>query len=319
MTSATSEAADCTDAGATSFAPPNLASLGVADLGRRRRSVWRLPAADLEFAGAAIVACRADGRPALAWHNSLQHETIHGHPTRSKRVNAALGATPLALWLPYELYRVSHLRHHADAGRHLTVPGRDPEAHYIAPGALAGLGPLRRAALRLNRTLAGRLILGPAVVVLRLWTGELRWPVDRRRLGIWLRHAVGVGAVLGWVVGVCRIPIFLYIGAIVYPSVSLSLLRSFAEHRAAQEACHRTAVVEAHAVWALLFLNNQLHLVHHASPRLPWYDLPRAWRDMALSADIGSGLLFRGGYAEVAQKYLFRPFITTEHPGWSPE
>ena len=27
----------------------------------------------------------------LAWHGSLQHETIHGHPTSSVRVNAALG------------------------------------------------------------------------------------------------------------------------------------------------------------------------------------------------------------------------------------
>src|SRR5580700_7751609 len=35
----------------------------------------------------------------LAWHGSLQHETIHGHPTRSRRINALLGAPPLALWM----------------------------------------------------------------------------------------------------------------------------------------------------------------------------------------------------------------------------
>src|ERR1700744_6531143 len=30
-----------------------------------------------------------------AWYMSLQHELLHGHPTRSTRVNALLGAAPL--------------------------------------------------------------------------------------------------------------------------------------------------------------------------------------------------------------------------------
>ena len=124
---------------------------------------------------------------------------------------------------------------------------------------------------------------------------------------------------LGWVVGVCGIPLPLYLVAIVYPSVSLALLRSFAEHRAAPDPRHRMAVVEAHPFWALLFLNNQLHLVHHTKPHLPWYELPRAWRDMKPSAEIGSGLLFSGGYREIARNYLFQPFIPVEHPGREAE
>lgn len=32
----------------------------------------------------------------LVWHGSLQHETIHGHPTRFKCVNTAIGVVPLA-------------------------------------------------------------------------------------------------------------------------------------------------------------------------------------------------------------------------------
>jgi fatty acid desaturase len=35
-----------------------------------------------------------------AWHNSLQHETIHGHPTRSALINTAIGWPPINLWLP---------------------------------------------------------------------------------------------------------------------------------------------------------------------------------------------------------------------------
>ena len=46
----------------------------------------------------------------IAWQLNLQHETIHGHPTRSRRVNEAIGSWPLSLWLPYSIYRSTHLR-----------------------------------------------------------------------------------------------------------------------------------------------------------------------------------------------------------------
>ncbi|RYD19097.1 MAG: hypothetical protein EOP89_16115, partial [Lysobacteraceae bacterium] len=61
----------------------------------------------------------------IAWHGSLQHETIHGHPTRFPRVNAAIGFPPLALWLPYALYRRSHVAHHRSPS--ITDPRHDPE------------------------------------------------------------------------------------------------------------------------------------------------------------------------------------------------
>lgn len=48
----------------------------------------------------------------IAWHGSLQHETIHGHPTHIAAVDRAIGFAPLSLWLPYELYRRSHIEHH---------------------------------------------------------------------------------------------------------------------------------------------------------------------------------------------------------------
>jgi fatty acid desaturase len=255
----------------------------------------------------------------LTWHGSLQHETIHGHPTRRRGVNTALGWAPLALWLPYAIYRETHLRHHRAGRRDLTHPGHDPESHYLSAPALARIGLVGRAALRLNCTLAGRLVLGPAIAVLRLWHSELFRSSDRHQVNLWLRHAAGVALVLAWVKGVCGISPLLYALAVVYPSVSLALLRSFAEHRAASAPPHRTAIVEAHPFWALLFLNNHLHLVHHQRPDLPWYELPRAWRALAPAMEIGPGLLFRGGYAEVMRRYLFRPFISVEHPGAEPE
>ena len=263
------------------------------------------------------------GAPSLAlvltWHGSLQHETIHGHLTRWRAVNTALGWAPLALWLPYAIYRETHLRHHGAGRRDLTHPGHDPESHYVSASALARIGPVGRVALQLNCTLAGRLVIGPAIAVLRLWHSELFRRSDRHQVNLWLRHAAGVALVLVWVTGVCGISLLFYALAVVYPSVSLALLRSFAEHRAASAPPHRTAIVEAHPFWALLFLNNQLHLVHHQRPDLPWYELPRACRVLAPETEVGPGLLFRGGYAEIMRRYLFRPFISVEHPGAEPE
>ncbi len=50
----------------------------------------------------------------VAWQLSLQHEALHGHPTRSRRINDAIAFPPLSLWLPYQLYRTTHLHHHND-------------------------------------------------------------------------------------------------------------------------------------------------------------------------------------------------------------
>src|ERR1700729_1505215 len=37
------------------------------------------------------------GSVLLTWYGSLQHETIHGHPTRSRRLNSVIGGFPLSL------------------------------------------------------------------------------------------------------------------------------------------------------------------------------------------------------------------------------
>jgi fatty acid desaturase len=62
----------------------------------------------------------------------------------------------------------------------------------------------------------------------------------------------------------------------------------------------------------LIFLNNNLHVAHHAQPHVPWHELPRIWRGMR-RANARSGRIFPG-YGAVAREYLLRPFITAEHP-----
>jgi fatty acid desaturase len=248
----------------------------------------------------------------LAWHGSLQHETIHGHPTPSGRLNGLIGAPPLALWLPYALYRESHLGHHRHFGRDLTDPLHDPESHYLRPGSLAGASRLRLTLLRWHNSLGGRLAIGPALLIGRCWLRE-----GRRHRRVWLRHGLAVTALLAWIVGICRIPIAEYLALAVYPSIALGLIRSFAEHRAAPAPVDRTAVIEAGRFWSLLFLNNNLHVVHHRQPNLPWYRIPAAWRALSREIDVAPNMLFCGGYAQLFARHLLTSSEPVEHPGFA--
>lgn len=251
----------------------------------------------------------------ITWYGSLQHETIHGHPTRSKRINTLIGGLPLSLWVPYAIYRETHIQHHRHTGRRLTEVGHDPESFYLPPGHLAKVGPIRRIALRANCTLAGRIVLGPTIAVATFAIDEIRrMRTNTRHRRIWFWHAIQVALLLSWVVAVCQIPLWVYVLCVVYPSISLTHLRSFAEHRADDHSHLRTNVVEASPIWSLLFLNNNLHVAHHMHPHVPWHELPAVWRSMQ-STPFSAGIVFRGGYREVVRKYLFRPFITAEHPG----
>ena len=68
--------------------------------------------------------------PVVVLWMSVQHELLHGHPTRWNWLNKVLGYAPFALWYPYTLYRDSHLQHHRD--HDLTLPGVDPESRYLS-------------------------------------------------------------------------------------------------------------------------------------------------------------------------------------------
>lgn len=93
---------------------------------------------------------------------------------------------------------------------------------YVRSGIFSQAGPLGRALHLANCTLAGRLILGPAVAMVRFWASEARivWSGGRHCIIIWTRHALAVSMVLLWTVGVCHIPVLVYALLVVYPSVS---------------------------------------------------------------------------------------------------
>ncbi|MDQ0322010.1 fatty acid desaturase [Pararhizobium capsulatum DSM 1112] len=261
-----------------------------------------------------VVVVIAAGGWLVAWHGSLQHEVIHGHPTRNRRVNDAIGWPPLSLWLPYAIYREGHLTHHRD--EHLTDPIEDPESSYFTQVAWESIGWLGRRLAAWNTTLLGRLTLGPVVMIVNFLVQEaaLVFKGDRNRAALWARHAIGVGAVLVWVMWVCEMPLWLYLFGFVYVGAALSRLRSYAEHRYADHHDERTAIVENSPLFGLLFLYNNLHVLHHKRPGVPWYRIPllyRRHRDFLVS--VNGGLVYNG-YVDVARRFLVKPHDDPRHP-----
>lgn len=249
----------------------------------------------------------------IAWHGSLQHEAIHGHPTRWRRVNTAVAAWPLALWLPYVLYRRGHLAHHATDA--LTVPGADPESRYLTLPA-GRMGEARRWAHAVQSTLLGRLLAGPPIEVGAFLFAEARRLArgDADRMRVWAAHLGLCAMLLAWLVGVCRMGLAEYLLAFVYPGMSLTLLRSFAEHRADADPDRRIALVEHAPLLGLLFLNNNLHALHHRRPALAWHRLPGAYRGARARLVSANGGLVYDGYREVFARYLLRPHDRLVHP-----
>ncbi|MEO0682159.1 MAG: fatty acid desaturase [Pseudomonadota bacterium] len=250
---------------------------------------------------------------ACAFHASLQHEALHGHPTRSAAMNEALVFPALGLLYPYRRFREMHLRHHDDD--RLTDPYDDPESWYLAEAQTRALSAPLRLALQANRTLLGRMFIGPWLGTWALVRQDLPGLArgDRRLWNAWGRHAVGLALVMAALVWAGVNPLA-YIVLAALPGAALIYVRTYIEHRAAEDPGHRSAVVEAHWFWSLLFLNNNLHAVHHAEPALPWHRLPARYAARKAAVLDRNGGYAPAGYAEVFRRWLLRPREPLAHP-----
>lgn len=255
--------------------------------------------------------------PVLTLHSSLTHEVLHGHPFRASAGGMVLGLLQPGLFVPYLRFKRLHLAHHDNAV--LTDPYDDPESHYLDPAVWAGLPPWRQALLRFNNTIAGRMLVGPALGLWAFWRSD----VARIRRGEWqvaadwALHLPGVAVVL-WVVHLSQMPLWAYLAAC-YGAMSLLKIRTFLEHRAHEHAAGRTVIVEDRGLLALLFLNNNLHMVHHMHPDVPWYALPRLYRARkARYLQRNHGYVYRS-YGEVFRRFLWRCKDPVAHPLWRPK
>lgn len=243
-------------------------------------------------------------------HSSLSHEALHGHPTRRAWINEAMVFCAVGVFVPYRRFRALHLRHHAN--ENLTDPYDDPESFYLAWRDWERLPRTVHLMLRVNNTLVGRLVIGPALSLFAFYCDE--WKRIRtgepRALTAWLRHGLGLLPVIVWLTAV-GFPLWLYVAAAAYPAYSLLMLRTFAEHQAHDDPDQRTVIVEASPLFSLLFLNNNLHSAHHDNPAAAWYRLP----DIARREHAERAYRF-AGYGELVRNFAFRAKEPVPHPIW---
>jgi len=245
--------------------------------------------------------------------SSLQHEVVHGHPFRDRRLNAALVFPALNLFIAYRRFEATHLAHHDDAN--LTDPRKDPESCYCDPADWRRYGRLRRLLLVANNTLAGRLLLGPALYLWSAWGGDLRRIArgDIDVLRAWLWHLPALLAVLACLVALGTVSVWAYL-VCCYAGLSLLMLRTFLEHQAHASVMGRVVIIEERGPLAFLFLNNNLHAVHHRHPGLPWYELPRVYRrNRRAFQALNHGYVYRS-YAGILRAYAFRAKEAVPHP-----
>lgn len=252
---------------------------------------------------------------AVAQFSSLCHEVLHGHPFASRRLNEALVFPALSLVVPYERFRDTHLQHHFDPA--LTDPYDDPESNYQDPAVWARMSALSRALLRMNNTLLGRMVLGPAVGTWAFVRADiaLHRAGDRRILRAWLLNAAGVALVAGWLLIATEMPLWAYVLA-AYLAYSLLKIRTFLEHRAHEAFRARTVIIEDRGPLALLFLNNNLHVVHHMHPNVPWYQLPALYRARKAHYQRRNEAYVYRNYAEIFRRYFLTAKDPVPHPVW---
>ncbi|MBF9035472.1 fatty acid desaturase [Rhodobacterales bacterium HKCCE2091] len=249
---------------------------------------------------------------AIALQSSLQHEVIHGHPLPSRKWSQLLVAPSLNLAIPYLRFRDTHLAHHQDAT--LTDPYDDPESNYLDPSEWARLPLAARLILKANNTLLGRLLLGPVIGQVTFMAADIAAIRQPGVLRGWLWHLALCVPVVAIVV-VAPMPVWAYLIA-AYAGLSILKIRTFLEHQAHERARGRTVIIEDRGPLAFLFLNNNLHVVHHMHPRVPWYRLPRIYfanREKYLARNCG--YRYRS-YAEIFRRYLFKAKDPVPHPLW---
>ena len=242
-----------------------------------------------------------------AWHLSMQHETIHGHPFRRQWINDVIGSIPVTLWIPYLCFKRDHIEHHHSD---LTHPGLDNESYYVSPEAWASAGPIRRAAYWANRTILFRMFVWTIVSTVTYLWAQIRLML-RGNKQTWFAmaaHVVGLVAVVYFVRSVAGMPLWQFALGTTYGGRILNAIRPFPEHKYQAGVETRTAMVMAKPFMSLLMLNNNLHVAHHEQPGVAWYEVPNlSARVNAVERAREAGLLYEGGYAEVFRKFSFKP------------
>jgi fatty acid desaturase len=246
------------------------------------------------------------------WFLSLQHECLHGHPFANRRLSNLLAWPPLSFWLPFAVYRDSHLTHHRNVL--LTEPGVDPESNYFKGSSWEAFLPVQKLVFQANQTLLGRMLFRP---LQGMWRTAMAIPEELRSARwrkTWIAHALGSIALLAILRQYVHVPLWQYLLGFVYGGASLASIRAYAEHQWVGGSKVRSATVHASMFWRVLFLNNNYHYAHHLRPNLSWFKIPELSARVQADVLCADGAGFYSGYGEVFRRFLLKPVIPVVHP-----
>jgi fatty acid desaturase len=241
-----------------------------------------------------------------AWHLSMQHEVLHGHPFKNQFLNDAIGGIPVTLWIPYLAFKKDHHEHHLSD---LTNPALDNESYYVSQEQWDKAGRIRRAAWTANRTILFRMFVWTLVSTITYVLSVLKRAMRGEkgdRLAVVL-HVIGVVFVV-YLVSLSSMPLWQFALGTVYGGRILNAIRPFPEHKYQSGVETRTAMIMAGPFMSLLMLNNNLHVAHHDEPGVPWYRYDKLMQRVnAVQRARDAGVLYEGGYAEVFRRFSFTP------------
>jgi fatty acid desaturase len=241
-----------------------------------------------------------------AWHLSMQHEVLHGHPFKNQFINDAIGGIPVTLWIPYLAFKKDHYEHHLSD---LTNPALDNESYYVSQEQWDKAGRIRRAAWTANRTILFRMFVWTIVSTITYVLSVLKRAVRGEkgdRLAVAL-HVVGLVFVV-YLVSLSSMPLWQFALGTTYGGRILNAIRPFPEHKYQSGVETRTAMIMAGRFMSLLMLNNNLHVAHHDEPGVPWYRYDTLMQRVnAVQRARDAGVLYEGGYAEVFRRFSFTP------------
>ena len=254
--------------------------------------------------------------PLMTLHSSLQHECIHGHPFTSEKLNDALVFLPVGILVPYFRFKASHIKHHLNAS--ISDPYEDPESNYQDMKVWQNRPRWVQKIFEFNNTLAGRMLIGPTLSIVGFSIAEIG-SGRPRVIFTWVAHILISGLILLAVSRLADIPVWAYL-VCCYFAYSLLMVRTFLEHQADESMRARTVIVEDKGFFSFLFLNNNLHVIHHAYPTVAWYKLPSIYsknRDRFLK--MNKGYRF-DNYYEIFKRFAFKrkepvayPFIPKKY------
>lgn len=246
-------------------------------------------------------------------HSSLSHEVLHGHPTRYDWLNAVFVMPALTLFVPYFRFRDTHIAHHRD--ENLTDPYDDPETNFLDPVQWQKLSAWRQRVYLWNNTLLGRMVIGPIIGQLVFMRSDIHAIADGSgRIPLsWVVHIASVAVILWGLLTLTDVSLTTYVMAS-YFALSILKIRTFLEHRAHEDAPSRTVIIEDRGLFALFFLNNNFHSVHHTYPKVPWYELPELYERTKSEVIARNGGYVYRSYKEILAKYFVRTKDPVPHP-----